>query len=349
MDKLERILESVRDHSQQALEFRSTPLSNAYLKQLCDALAADNAVGFLTIQNCQLRDDGAVMLGDMLKLNDRIKTLSVRANALSDSGALTIAQSINPSVTELNLQENPLSEDGIQPIAAALKGNKSLYYVRLDAPCEAIDALCADNRHRAAALTQKIKSGVQRELADYQEAWERRHSIARYDTGTAAFIARMPESFAQTHVDSTLTPDGLTLDSPFTWHQFNEIVAQLETNGTPLLPEHLEQYSPRWDMSYLECGLTCAPEQVIPFLNRHGIQLRQDFFLDEDGKPNARLQDFADRQKIQSLFTKENWQGAGAHEMKAFHSKLTEAAKGQLRNTHALFAALQSNPQSRQL
>lgn len=290
------------------------------------------------------------MLADMLSDNNRIKNLSVKANELGDIGALAIARSIRPSVTELNLEENPLTEEGIHRLASLLvaKSNKSLYYFRLDETCEAIDALCADNRQRAAALTAKIKSGAELELADYQEAWERRHSIARYDTGTGAFIAKMPESFTETIVDDSLTPDGLAWDSPFTWHRFDQMVAQLETNGTPLLPAHLEQQSPRWNMSYLECGLICAPEQVIPFLNRHGIQLQEDFFLDGDGKPNARLHDFADRQKIQTLFTEENWQGTDAWHMKALYARLPEGAKSQIANTHALFAALQPNQQARQ-
>ena len=73
-------------------------------------------------------DDGAKQIADALKVNQRLKTMSLIGNIIGDDGAIFIADALkdNHCLKMLLLSNNSICDDGAKMIADAMKVNHSL-------------------------------------------------------------------------------------------------------------------------------------------------------------------------------------------------------------------------------
>lgn len=353
MADFERILTYLRDNSAEAVTLNNEPLDDDAVRRLAVALRENRSLHFLELDNCNISTEGARALAESVAVHPSLQSISMNNNQIGDEGVLAIFAALGNSVTELRLSGNPVSAQTPYQAAQLLQQNRNKTLVSLNADWggEAFSPLIDRTFDACHKLGAKcfIPPG-ELPLATLQEICERspamRTNYGGFTRSVSDYLTSLPgvETGAGLTAEDLQKPEAATgmapLDNPLVWQRFSEITAQLEANGAPLNPQHLQGQS-IWGMTHLECGLTCAPEQVIAFLNTHGTQLQADSFLKEDGTPNALLEDFTQRQKIHSIFTQANWQGEdGARKMKAFYEKLPDDAKAQVFNRHALNAAL---------
>lgn len=351
MADFESFINDIRSNATEHAEFSGEPLSPSQLKMLAEALAANTSLEKLYLDQCELGNEAASILAGALSHNRTLSLLSVEGNQLDDNAVGSLIHALGPNITILRIRDNPVSDalpDMVETILKAT-GNKTLIHLNANRK----PVWCSNNSYLATDFREKIKDPASITLDDWQEGLERLPAMDAKVRET--FLAHL-ESLPTIKITPRLKRDDLfirrrkdksgPLDNPLTWAQFDEITAQLEAGGNPLQPSDLQTESQFWPgKTFLECGLICAPEQVIPFLNRHGIQLQAETFLGDDGNPTALLEDFTERHKIRSIFTPENWQGPGGlNKMKDFHARLPTEAREQVNHLHALCTALRTSP-----
>lgn len=357
MADFERVLTYLRDNSAEAVTLNNEPLDDDAVGRLASALRENRSLHFLELDNCNITTEGARVLAESIAVHPSLQSISLNGNQIGDEGILAIFAALGDTVTELRLSGNPVSAHTPHRATQLLQQNRNKTLISLNADWggEAFSPLIDhtfDTCHKLGAKCF-IPPG-ELPLATLQEIWERRPAMQTNYGGLTRNVSDFLTALPSVKTNASLTAEDLQkpeaatgmapLENPLTWHRFSEITAQLQANGAPLTPQHLQGHSDKWGMSHLQCGLICAPEQVIAFLNAHGTQLQAPSFLKEDGTPNELLEDFTQRQKIHSIFTQANWQGEdGARKMKAFFEKLPDDAKAQVFNRHALNAALHVN------
>ena len=101
--------------------------------ELAEALADNTALMMLDLnQYNEVGDDGAAALGTALRKNRSLRALFVANNAISEDGAESLAEMLDPldggndSLQSLDLGANEIGVVGAKAIAKALKHNKGL-------------------------------------------------------------------------------------------------------------------------------------------------------------------------------------------------------------------------------
>ncbi|KAI3647599.1 hypothetical protein MP228_007820 [Amoeboaphelidium protococcarum] len=145
----------ILDLSGQSLDLKMT-------KALSEALSNDQLFQVVSLSDCQMGDDGCIVLCQALKHSDNVQKLDLKGNNIRTDGALALAQyvklsntltwlslewnqiglwetamqsladgiAINCSIQYLNLSNNKIGPDGCLALYEAMKSNKSL--VNLD-------------------------------------------------------------------------------------------------------------------------------------------------------------------------------------------------------------------------
>ena len=86
----------------------------------------------LSLNQCNLGEDGAAYIAQGLAKNRRLRTLLLSSNQLGDRGLQMIADSIEYSSLEhLDLSKNQLTNVGVVDFAENLSNNRSLVSVNL--------------------------------------------------------------------------------------------------------------------------------------------------------------------------------------------------------------------------
>ena len=85
---------------------------------------------YLDLRGNSIRSDGAVALGQMLKVNSTLKKVCLEWNCIGiwESGIAALADSlsINQTLEELDLRNNKIGPQGVQALAVGLKHNTRL-------------------------------------------------------------------------------------------------------------------------------------------------------------------------------------------------------------------------------
>ncbi len=102
------------------------------LERLAAGIKKSKKLKILNLSDNPLQDVGAQTLGDTMRDNTSIETLLVFNNGLTANGIVGIVEALEDNKTLRNLRvNNPINDDGMSKIAAALAQNKSLYDVSL--------------------------------------------------------------------------------------------------------------------------------------------------------------------------------------------------------------------------
>ncbi|KAJ3367784.1 Leucine-rich repeat-containing protein 45 [Kappamyces sp. JEL0680] len=98
--------------------------------KLANALKSNATLTYLDLRGNSIRSDGAIALGQMLKVNNKLESLFLEWNCLGiwDNGirAISEALSINETLRVLDLRNNKVGPESTQTMAHALKYNTSL-------------------------------------------------------------------------------------------------------------------------------------------------------------------------------------------------------------------------------
>ncbi|CDW82579.1 UNKNOWN [Stylonychia lemnae] len=106
-------------------------LQGRTLNELSQALWTNASVTKLSLENCQLQDNGCLYLMDGLERNMYLKDLNLKKNSIEQQGAIRIAkllESNQNSLLNLNLSENRLGDFGGLMIARAFQKNNCLTF-----------------------------------------------------------------------------------------------------------------------------------------------------------------------------------------------------------------------------
>ncbi|XP_062895928.1 NACHT, LRR and PYD domains-containing protein 12-like isoform X2 [Mobula hypostoma] len=108
----------------QKLWLRDVGLTDSGVEDLVSALSTNPSLTELNLSYNKLGDSGVKLVSAALKNSDcKIQKLWLKHVGLTDSGAgdLASALSTNPSLTELNLNDNHLGDSGVKLLSAALR------------------------------------------------------------------------------------------------------------------------------------------------------------------------------------------------------------------------------------
>ncbi|KAL5230205.1 hypothetical protein ABZP36_028981 [Zizania latifolia] len=95
---------------------------------LAECLIAMQSLKKLTLAENELKDDGAVVIAKSLEDgHSDLKELDVHTNMLQRVGARCFAQAITnkPGFVQLNINENYITDEGIDEVKEILKGGKN--------------------------------------------------------------------------------------------------------------------------------------------------------------------------------------------------------------------------------
>ena len=101
---------------------------------LFDGLAQNTVITGAYFHNNAITSTGANSIADALKQNSAIQTLDLRNNFLGDSGAKKLAKALksNTGVTSVDVRDNGISDEGTIALAQALKQSKTLQTVLIN-------------------------------------------------------------------------------------------------------------------------------------------------------------------------------------------------------------------------
>jgi len=100
---------------------------------LSDGLRYNNALQYLDMSECGLRDNGASYVAQAIEENSRMKELDLSSNGLGEGASLVLSDSLmrNSTLERLSLRANPLGYEGACRLLEAVKENETLKKVDL--------------------------------------------------------------------------------------------------------------------------------------------------------------------------------------------------------------------------
>lgn len=98
--------------------------------KIAQALKTNTSIKYLDLRGNSIRSDGAIALGQMLKVNSTLECLYLEWNCIGiwDTGIKSIAEALtmNESLTLLDLRNNKIGPHSAQALAISLKHNTTL-------------------------------------------------------------------------------------------------------------------------------------------------------------------------------------------------------------------------------
>jgi len=88
--------------------------SKEALEKICEPLKKHKCITKVDLSDCEITDDGCVVLGELLKENHVIEELNLAKNKISSEGAKTLADALitNKGVRTLNLMQQAVTNFG---------------------------------------------------------------------------------------------------------------------------------------------------------------------------------------------------------------------------------------------
>ena len=104
------------------LDLSMNDIGGEGLRDLSQALAANETVTVLDVSECGVGDAGAQDVGAMLRLNTKLRLLALRDNDLTAAGAAALAQGLqsNETLVSLDLSGNHIGRPGAEQLAAVV-------------------------------------------------------------------------------------------------------------------------------------------------------------------------------------------------------------------------------------
>ena len=120
-----RILDSIAHDMPRDVDLAGVALSPSQVAQLTRALASTTSVEFLGLDQCQLDDEAAHHLGELLSRNTTLEVLSVKHNHIQAAGASALAKAIRSNVDSrleyVALDNNPMAVQDMQRVQRAVR------------------------------------------------------------------------------------------------------------------------------------------------------------------------------------------------------------------------------------
>lgn len=131
------------------------------------------------------------------------------------------------------------------------------------------------------------------------------------------------------------------------WQRLDNIAQSLKQRGQPLTKATLQQPITRDGNSYLRHAARLDMlGSAISCLNKQGEQLTIDDLLDNNGKPNALLNQCIHSRQLPRLMSRSNWEGQPPINLQRLRNALPENARAHLTGYHSLLNHLQSQQQT---
>jgi len=116
--------------------------------RFAEALAHNDTLRVLYLNQNKIRAEGAKQLASALKNNETLQTIGLDGNQIGDIGAMSLSKAlkVNASLLEMSISANDIGYDGAQSLAASLKDNNTLRSLRLrgNKICEGGSQVLAD-------------------------------------------------------------------------------------------------------------------------------------------------------------------------------------------------------------
>jgi hypothetical protein len=135
------------------------------------------------------------------------------------------------------------------------------------------------------------------------------------------------------------------LDTPATWHRWEEVCAALQRHDKPFSKAELLAPRPDGDGSWLERGIACyRGAEVIAQLNKQGEVIGTQDLLDADSRPTPLFAKLLTHNALGAVASAANWQD-GPAAFRTLYRSLDSGAQQQVPNFHGLLSriALTSN------
>ena len=97
-----------------------------YINELKEVLRTSTKL--ISLKLCNINDDGAVNIAEVIQMNTTIQTLDMSSNKISDDGAIAITDGLesNISLKQLIISKNDITSEGAKYIAEAIQVNTTL-------------------------------------------------------------------------------------------------------------------------------------------------------------------------------------------------------------------------------
>ena len=302
----------------------------------------DEVVDF---HHADITDDEAVELAQALKQNPNLKRVILYGNEIGNKGAVALAELMVEKKDTLEgmwLYTNKIGEVGALAIADAMKGNTQL-----------VQLLLFDNSFGEQGLDVLEKSILSTGSRNLTQV-----SGVSYNTEMRCMINK------KNVVERSEQLGQYRLDPPIIWLEILECLPAIRNNEVHPVTQEIEDFLAFVDTlpsveltSELrfadlhkverETGFTPLDNprtwqnfgQVIATLGANGQRIGAAELL-SDGKASPFLKRAIMYGKALPLFTKANWQGASAGELKAVLNVLPKDFKDKIPNQHALMASV---------
>ena len=97
-----------------------------YINELKEVLQTN--IKLLSLKLCNINDDGAVFIAEVIQMNTTIQTLDMSSNGILDDGAIAISDGLksNTSLKQLIISKNKITSKGAKYIAGTIQVNATL-------------------------------------------------------------------------------------------------------------------------------------------------------------------------------------------------------------------------------
>lgn len=309
----------------------------------------------IALNNHDIRDEGAIALAEMLKVNRTISKVYLTQCGITDKGflALIAASCENPVITDIYVSNNAISSAGVDAAAKLLVDSRHKNFMELktgsDYSAFSLEKMMRDNRDAAKHWALRAQDTTMPLTPDEMRQIESRLSAIRdYSSpGAKHFETKLglmpPNPKADADFAENLFKPAHSgfapLDNPRLWQSEGMRDA---AQGLKLTSEFLSQKTPKGSTFIASASHGLPAEDFMRLLNGQGVSLGAKELLDDAGKPSALLEELAGKPGgANALFNPKNWLGDRTGAQRVYQA-LPESLKPT--NYHSLL--LQCRPNS---
>lgn len=317
----------------------------------------------------KLGDDGLRPIADELRQNYRIQHVDLNKNDIGKAGAEHFIEAIryNRALTHVHLvQDIPevntylsqesggflspnlieVSPENNQNRPMRLKNKQAAEHAtKLLAGTPDLHTLNQDQLLDISVRDNAIFSVDRQRLVD-GAVETKRETYLRYETFMRG-LPKLPPA-GEGFGEALFTPDEngfAPLDNPRLYRAGGIFLDRWQQSGLLLTEAFLSRRTTRGSNLLEVAAKTVPGERLVPFLNKHGVQLGAKELLNGQNEPTPLLRSFIEFGYAPALFCKDNWAGKEVAELRRVYQALPPAQQ-QIIGIHSLQLQLLSQPRS---
>lgn len=307
--------------------FVDNNINRLTFEKIAQEIGDARGLHYIDFTDCKIDDDNATTLLTHASRNPNLIGMNLGHNPIGEAvvPALVAFVQRRPNLVALDLGTTGLNIDELVPLDKALlvEPHPNLLHYNRNQESPDITRLMRHNNKQTGDLrgeltvpglarirTDLIWAATERKTAILHQE---KSSLRYYDRNAADTYPVLGADDAVT-LDALFTPDAnqhTAIENPRTWEAHPDLLEKLGERGE-LSPDALNRQTPQgYTLLDHALGFTPLVADIVATLNRHGVRLQADLWLDAaESAPSPRMEFLAERGQLAAIFKPDNWQGA---------------------------------------